>query len=100
MIFKYGKRFQTNKEFNPAWLLMYFNNQQGHSNLFIKQGPKCSYVAKGGNTATGTNAEAAIKAKDKLNVGISELLGKPPPPATPTAADPPVATPLEFDRLF
>ena len=28
MIFKYGKRFQTNKEFNPAWLLIYFNNQQ------------------------------------------------------------------------
>ena len=45
---------------------------------------------------------AAIKAKDKLNVGISELLGKPPPPATPTAADadPPVATPLQFDKLF
>ena len=61
---------------------------------------KNTYVAKGGNTATGTNALAAIKAKDKLNVGISELLGKPPPPATPTAADPPVATPLQFDRLF
>jgi hypothetical protein len=43
---------------------------------------------------------AAIKAKDKLNVGMSELLGKPPPPATPTAADPPVATPLQFHRLF
>ena len=59
-----------------------------------------TYVAKGGNTATGTNAVAAIKAKDKLNVGISELLGKAPPPGAPTAADPPVATPLQFDRLF
>ena len=43
---------------------------------------------------------APIKAKDKLNVGISELLGKAPPPGAPTAADPPVATPLQFDRLF
>ena len=43
---------------------------------------------------------AAINAKDKLNVGIRELLGAAPPPAAPTAADPPVATPLQFDRLF
>ena len=43
---------------------------------------------------------ATIKAKDKLNVGISELLGKAPPPAAPTAADPPVAKPLQLDRLF
>ena len=43
---------------------------------------------------------AAIKAKDKLNVGISELLGKAPPPGAPTAADPLVATPLQFDTLF
>ena len=78
--------------FHSALLLLTFK-------LIIKRIQE-TYVAKGGNTATGTNAEAAIKAKDKLNVGISELLGKPPPPATPTAADPPVATPLKFDRLF
>lgn len=43
---------------------------------------------------------AAIKAKDKLNVGLSELIGEAPPPGAPTAADPPVDTPLQFDRLF
>ena len=68
--------------------------------MVIYQDTKRTYVAKGGNTATGTNAVAAIKAKDKLNVGLRELLGKAPPPGSPTAADPPVATPLQYDRLF
>ena len=54
-----------------------------------------TYVANGGNTATGVNP-AGTKAKLAVKVGMLLSIGEPPPPGVPGCTDPVETCPVSW----